>query len=172
MTTNAVFLAILGFFKGALLFVIQKKGFQQFERCFARFFPQKTFFSFENTLGFCHFLSFFPSIFPFNIQCFSSSTPFETIFSFCFFGSIFVAPFRSSFLLLSFQPVSCHPLLQSTLLSFFFFRSSILPLCMILFSGLAFPFSLVGFCLFLSDCCCHFSSLRILCLVFLSVVFC
>ena len=40
-------------------------------------------------------------------------------FLFRFFGLIiFVAPFLPSFLLRSFQPVSCHPLLQSTLLSF------------------------------------------------------
>ena len=57
MTTNAVFPAILGFFKGVLLSVRQKKGFRQFERCSAPFFPSpppKPVFS--KTLSVFHFL--------------------------------------------------------------------------------------------------------------------
>ena len=73
MTTNAVFPAILGFFKGVLLSVRQKRGFRQFERCFAPFFPspppQSPFF--KNTLGFSFSLVFsFSSVIPFNIPCF------------------------------------------------------------------------------------------------------
>ena len=51
MTTNAVFLVLLGFFKGVLLSVRPKKGFQQFEKRSAPFFPfpfpppPQTFFS-------------------------------------------------------------------------------------------------------------------------------
>ena len=41
----------------------------------------------------------------------------ELTLSFCFSGVLFLAPLHSSFLLRSFQPVSSHPLLQSTLLS-------------------------------------------------------
>ena len=43
---------------------------------------------------------------------------FELTLSFCFSGVLFLAPLHFSFLLRSFQPVSCHPLLQCTLLSF------------------------------------------------------
>ena len=94
---------------------MQKKGFLQFERCFAPFFPQTLF---SKTLSVCHFLLFFFFCLPLQHPFLSSSIPFQIIVSLCFVGSIFVAPFLSSFLLLSFQPLSCHPLLQSTLLSF------------------------------------------------------
>ena len=75
---------------------------------------------------------------------------FELTLSFCFSGVFFLAPLHSSFLLRSFQPVSCHPLLQSTLLSFLvvslFYSSS---LHIIFSSGLALSscFFLAGFCL-------------------------
>ena len=93
MTTNAVFPAILWFFKRVLLSMRQKKGFRQFERCFAPFFPfpfppppPKPFF-FKNTLGFSFSLVFsFSAVIPFNIPCFFSSTPFQILFSLCLFA--------------------------------------------------------------------------------------
>ena len=75
---------------------------------------------------------------------------FELTLPLCFSGVLFFAPLHSSFLLRSFQPVSSHPLLQSTLLSFLvvslFYSSS---LDAIFSGGLALPscFFLVGFCL-------------------------
>ena len=87
MTTNAVFLAILGFFKRVLLSVRQKKGFRQFEKRSAPFFssPPQTFFS-KTLLFLFSLVFFFFSVVTFNIPCFFSSTPFQILFSFCFFG--------------------------------------------------------------------------------------
>ena len=136
--------------------------------------PQSPFF--KNTLGLPFSLVFFSSVFPFNIPCFFSSTPFEVIFSFCFFGSMFVAPFLSSFLLLSFQPVSCHLLLQSTLLSFLvvslFYSSSLHDI--VFRFGVSFFIFLVGFCLvFFRLLLSLFSSLGILFFVlFFLLLFC
>ena len=115
MTTNAVFLAIGGgcFQKGVII-CDTEKGFPAIREMFCSCFPPKPFFQKHSV---CHFS--FSSVIPFNIPCFlSSSISFQIIFSLCFVGSIFVAPLLSSFLLLAFQPVSCHPLLQSTLVSF------------------------------------------------------
>ena len=75
---HAVFPAILCFFfffEWMLLSPIQKKGFRQLERCFARFSPPKALFS--KTLSVCHsLLSFYSSVFPFNIPCFCFHQPF------------------------------------------------------------------------------------------------
>ena len=88
MTTNAVFLAILGFFKRVLLSVRQKKGFRQFEKRSAPFFPSpppNPFF--KNTLVFFIFSClFFFFCHHFQHSMFFSSTPFQILFSFCFFG--------------------------------------------------------------------------------------
>ena len=146
MTINAIFPAILFFFKGVLFSVIHKKCFLHFERCFAPSFPPKPFF--QKPLSVCHFLVFFCLPFQ-HSMFFVSSTPFDKILSFCFFGSIFVALFLFSFVLLGFQQVSWHPLLESTLLHFWSFGSSIFPVYMILtcFQVWCFLFFLVGFCL-------------------------
>ena len=122
---------------------------------FCSFFPPKFF---SKTLSVCHYLLFFSLPFQHSMFFLFSSIPFQIIFSLCFVGSIFVAPFLSSFLLLSFQPLSCHPLLQSTLLSFlvvWLFYSSCLH-DTVLQLGVSFFNFLVGFCLLSSDCCCHF----------------
>ena len=92
------------------------KGFPAIREMFCLFSPPPPRPLFKTTLGWSFSLVFF-FCHPFQ-HCFFSSTPFEILFLFRFFGLIFVAPFLSSFLLRSFQPVSCHPLLQSTLLSF------------------------------------------------------
>ena len=95
------------------------------------------------------FVSFLSSMSTFQGVFFMRPT-FELTLSFCFSGVLFLAPLHSSFLLRSFQPVSCHPLLQSTLLSFLvfslFYSSS---LHAIFASGLALPscLFLAGFCL-------------------------
>ena len=77
MTTNAVFPAILGFFKrGVVISETEKKGFRQFERCFAPFFPSPPQALFSKTLSVFHFLlSFFSSVIPFNIPCFFVHQP-------------------------------------------------------------------------------------------------
>ena len=147
MTTNAVFPAILGFLKGVLLSLIQKKGFRQFERCFARFSPQKPFFL--KTLGLSFSLVFsFSSVFLSTFHVFFIN-PFWDIMLVLFLGFIFVAAFLSSVLPLSFQPVSCHRLLQSTLRSFvvvsLFYSSSLHDIVFKL--GVSFFLFLVGFCL-------------------------
>ena len=104
MTTNAVFPAILGFFKGVLLSVIQKKGLLQFERCFAPFSPQSPFF--KNTLG-LSFSLFFSSVFPFKIPCFfCSSPPFEIIILVC---CLALSLSHLSFLQLCFFPSNKFP---------------------------------------------------------------
>ena len=89
MTTNAVFLAILGFFKGVLLSVRQKKGFRQFEKRSAPFFPfpppPKPFFQ-KHSWFFIFSCLFFFFCHHFQHSMFFSSTPFQILFSFCFFG--------------------------------------------------------------------------------------
>ena len=157
LTTNAVFPAILVFFKGVLLSLIQKRVSGNSRDVLLVFPPQSPFFQ-KHSRFVISLVFFFSSVFPFNIPyLFFPSTPFEIILSFCFFGSIFVAPFLSSFLLLSFQPVSCHPLLQSTLLSFLvvslFYSSSLHDIVFRL--GVSFFFFLLVFVWFSSDCCCH-----------------
>ena len=65
-------LQFLVFFKGVLLSVRQRKGFQQFERCFAPFFPfppPMPFFQ-KHSRFFIFFCLFFSSVIPFNIPCF------------------------------------------------------------------------------------------------------
>ena len=116
---------------------------------FCSFFPPKALFQEHSRFVIFSSLFFFFCL-PFRHSMFFSSTPFEIIFSFGFFGSIFVAPFLSSFLLLSFQPVSCHPLLQSTFLAFTFGRFALLVFLFAWYCFQAWHFFfifLVGFCL-------------------------
>ena len=69
MTTNAVFPAILVFFKGVLLSVIQKRVFCNSRYVLLLLFPQSPFF--KNTLGLSFSRVFYLSfVFPFNIPCF------------------------------------------------------------------------------------------------------
>ena len=114
-TTNAVFPAILGFFfqKGCYYRWYRQRVSGNSRDVLLVFPAPKALF--QNHSRFVIFSCFFFCL-PFQ-HCFFSSTPFEILFLERFFGFIFVAPFLSSFLLRSFQPVSCHPLLQSTLLS-------------------------------------------------------
>ena len=116
---------------------------------------------FKTTLGLSFSLIFVSfSVFHFNIPRFFFMNPtFELTLSFCFSGVLFLAPLHCPFLLRSFQPVSCHPLLQCTLLSFLavslFYASS---LHVIFSSGLALPscfFLVLVFVWFASDRCCH-----------------
>ena len=72
------------------------------------FFPPKPFCQISFSLS-CFVFHYFSSVFPLktpSLLFLPSSTPFEITFAFCFFCSSFVAPFLSSFLLLSFKKIS------------------------------------------------------------------
>ena len=99
------------FFKGVLLSAMHKKCVLQFERCYALFFSPKPFLQ-KYFLFVVVWLFFFFFCLPFQASIFVSSfiNPFWGTILVLFFCSIFVAPSLSSFLLLSFKPVSWHPL--------------------------------------------------------------
>ena len=86
------------------------------EGCFG--FSPRLFF--KTTLGLSFSLNFcFFFCLPFqHSKVFFMNPIFELTLSCCFSGVLFLATIHSSVLLRSFQPVSSHPLLQSTLLSF------------------------------------------------------
>ena len=153
---------------------MQKKGFRQFERCFALFFLPQSPFS-KNTLGLSFLLSFLFLLSSFqHSKLFFSINPFLRQYS-CFVSlalSLLPLPFLCFRFFLSNQ-FPAIPFSNPPCFHFWSFRSSIFPLCMTLFSGLAFPsfFFLLVFVWFSSDCCCHlFSSSGIYCLFFLSVI--
>ena len=137
---------------------------------FCSFFLPKALF--RNHSRFVIFSCFFFCL-PFR-HFFVHQPPFEILFLFCFLA---LSLLPLSFLRFCFVPSNQFPAIPFSnppCFHFRSFRSSILPLCTLVFSGLAFPsflFVLV-FVWFSSDCCCHlFSSLGVVFFVSLSVVF-
>ena len=174
MTTNANFTAILGFFKRWYCLWYRKRVSGNSTDVLLVFSPQSPLFKNTRGLSFSLVSFLLSSISTFQGLVFVNPT-FELTLSFRFSGFVFRAPLLSSFLLRSFQPISCHPLLQSTLFSFLVVSLLYSSSVHAIFSGLAFPscIFLVGFCLvcfwlLLSP---FFSSLGILFLVSRSDVF-
>ena len=141
---------------------------------FCSFPPPPPKILFSKPLSVCHFLWFFSSVFHFDFA-FYVHQPLLRYYS--RFVSLALSLLPLSFLRFCFVPSNQFrsiPFSNPPCFHFRSFRSSILPLCTLVFSGLAFPsflFVLV-FVWFSSDCCCHlFSSLEVVFLVSLSVVF-
>ena len=141
---------------------MQTKGFRQFERCLL----------FSKPLSVCHFLLFFFFCLPFRHFFHQSLLRY-----YCCFVSLALSLLPLSFHRFCFVPSNQFPAIPFSnppCCHFRSFRSSILPLCTVVFSGLAFPFFLfvLVFVWFSFDCCCHlFSSLGVVFFVSLSVVF-
>ena len=151
---------------------MQKKGFRQFERCFARFFPLQALF--QNHSRFVIFSCFFFCL-PFQHSMFFHQPLLRYYFRFV---SLALSLLPLSFLSFCFVPSNQFPAIPFSnppCFHFRSFRSSILPLCTLLFSGLALPsflFLLVFVCfLCLTVVVTCFSSLGVLLFVSLSVVF-
>ena len=121
------------------------------------FFPKALFFQNHSV---CHFLLFFSSVFHFNIPCVFLINPFWNIILVLFSLALSLLPL--SFLRFCFVPSNQFPAIPFSnppCFHFRSFRSSILPFCTLLFSGLAFPsfLFLLVFVWFSCDCCCHLS---------------
>ena len=117
---------------------------------FCSFFPPKPFF--QSTLGLSFFLViYFSSVFP---------NPFSDNILVVFRWLYLCCPFPF-FVSASLLPtISCHPLLQSTLLSFLvvsFFHSSSLHDIVFRFGVSFFLVFFLVFVWFLCECCCHLS---------------
>ena len=127
---------------------------------FCSFFSPKTLFS--KTHSVCHFLLFlFSSVFPFNIPC--SCVPQSLFRQYSRCVSLALSLLHLSFLCFCFFPSNHFPAIPFSnppCFHFLSFGSSILPVYMILFSGLVFPslFFLLVFVWSSSDCC-HLSFL-------------
>ena len=116
--------------------------------------PPRSFFS--KPLSVCHFLWFFSSVFHFDFA-FYVHQPLLRYYS--RFASLALSLLPLSFLRFCFVPSNQFrsiPFSNPPCFHFRSFRSSILPLCTLVFSGLAFPsFLFVLFFLVCSDCCSH-----------------
>ena len=142
MTTNAVFPAILGFFKRGAIIADAEKGLPAIREMFCSFFfsPQRPFF--PKPLSVCHFLlvlvSF--SVFHFKIPRFCFRQPLLSYYS--RFVSLVFSLLPLCFLCFCLVPSQfpAIPFSNPPCFHFWSFRSSILPLCTLGFSGLALPF--------------------------------
>ena len=125
MTTNAVFPAILGFLKGCYC-LWYKKVLPAIREMFWSVFPPEPFFQKHSwfVFIFCLFLFLLSSLSRFHVSVLFCINPFWDhilalfLLLYLFFCFIFVTTFFSLFVLLSFQQVSWHALLESNLISF------------------------------------------------------
>ena len=161
------------FFKRGAIIADTDKGFPAIREMFLLVSPPPRPFS-KTTLGLS--FSLFSSVFHFNIVIFHQ--PLSRCY-FCFV-SLALSLLPLSFLRFCFVPSNQFPAIPFSnppCFHFRSFRSSILPLCTLLFSGLAFPsflFVLV-FVWFSSDCFCHLffiTGSRILCFSFCCLWLC